>query len=154
MIRGGVYDWGRKADKPLLDNRLLLEGKRPVRWLRNDSLKTSPMPPAFVEFVGGDRVPGKVVQYRARANPDSQRSVEAGGPSEGHPAHLVLEPAPGLVMHRANQRLEIRLLLPWLRRIVWQRTGSGATSRAPSGCDPGASFPFVRCSSPSAASSC
>ena len=120
---GAVYDWGRKSDKPLINNQSLLDGPRPVRWLRDDEKALPLPPPAFVELVDGDRMPGKVVQYHAHE--DYATPADGGkAVARAQPAHLVVEAAPGSVMHRADQAAQIRVLLPWLRRIVWERSGN------------------------------
>ncbi len=118
-----VRDWGRKADNPRLDEQSLFDPAHPVRWLRDEQQDVPGTPAAFVEMVGGDRLPGKVVRYVPADDGTSPGAEESGGGARSLPAHLVVEPEPGSVLRFAGERPTIHVRAAWLRRIVWQRVG-------------------------------
>ena len=49
---------------PRLEGQPLLEPSNSFRWLRDRSLRLAELPPAYVEFHGGDRLPGMAIDYR------------------------------------------------------------------------------------------
>src|SRR5262245_58596110 len=42
----------------------LLSPANPFRWFRDRAVSLPDLPQAFIEFIGGDRLPGVVVDYR------------------------------------------------------------------------------------------
>ena len=113
-----ITGWGVHPGTPQLDNTSLQDAKRPLRWLRNLSLKPWRMPPTgggYIEFVGGDRIIGRVV--------GSRPSSEAGGVYT--PAHLLVAPAmslPAVSHSRLKQPTPLRVLIGSIRRIVMTET--------------------------------
>jgi hypothetical protein len=105
-----VAPWHEKNSQPRVKDRLLLDAKNHFRWLRDNSLPLPSPPDAFVEFYGGDRLPGRVVSFRHGGE----------SPYERLPPHLIVE-------HRREQnwpgtpRESVRVSTRWLRRVVWQR---------------------------------
>src|SRR6185503_6943015 len=59
-----VSPWHETAAQPTLGGQALLNPGNHVRWLRNNDLPLPVPPAAYVEFIGGDRLPGKVTGYR------------------------------------------------------------------------------------------
>jgi hypothetical protein len=59
----------------------LLNAGNHARWVRNNDLPLPAPPAAYVEFVGGDRLPGKVTAYRS--------GIE--NPLDRQPPHLLIE---------------------------------------------------------------
>lgn len=63
-----VQQWAATDERPTLAGRALLSPDNPVRWLANESLPVAPPPDAFLEFVGGDRLPGQIVRIEPSAS--------------------------------------------------------------------------------------
>ena len=119
-----ITGWGEHPGVPQLDNTSLQDPKRPLRWLRNLSLKPWRKPEAvsgYIEFVGGDRIVGRVVGARP--------SSDAGGVHT--PAHLLV--TFGTRSHsRSHSRWRwrsrsktpntVRVLIDGIRRIVMTPT--------------------------------
>jgi hypothetical protein len=106
-----VQKWFADNAQPQLGNHQLLDAKNPLRWLRDNALPPPSPPEAFVEFLGGDRLPGRVLEYR-----DGSES-----PYERLPAHFVIDQ--NRYELRTPPRESLRATTRWLRRVVWQRRG-------------------------------
>lgn len=108
-----VVDWGRREGQPTAGGKPLFDAKRPARWLVNPALERAAAMPQFVEFAGGDRLPGRVLAYErpATENPTA-------------PPHLLVVPSVALDMPGQPPRAHLRVLPDSLRRIVWDRRGS------------------------------
>lgn len=112
-----LSDWHRTDGMPRLQGHQLLEDARPLTALIDRWLPPQAAPPAFVELVTGDRLPGRVVGFRAGDE----------SPFEPQPAHFLVDvdaaenPAsPGSsLLQPAGQPL--RVDAAWVRRIVWRR---------------------------------
>lgn len=105
-----LRNWQDTAAQPVLNNKPLFDQANPVRWVIDTALKVSPTPTAFVEFFGGDRLPGAVVGAGTGLESKYNRL----------PAHLILERQawnfPGI-----QPTAPLRVLTRWVRRVVWQR---------------------------------
>lgn len=106
-----ITPWHYTGAHPKLGDRLLFEDDNPVRWLR-DVRVTETEPEAFVEFAGGDRLPGTVLRY-------VDRDETAHGEQT---SCLVVKPAVPLSAPNAH-RDEVRVSLRWVQRIIWQASG-------------------------------
>jgi hypothetical protein len=107
-----VLDWGRSDGRPSLAGKPLFDDKNPLRSLEDTTLPR-PIPlDRYVEFRGGDRLPGRVVRF---VDADAATSM---------PPHLVFEPTGELGLPQVFSRSEVRLLPDWVRRIV-NRSESG-----------------------------
>jgi hypothetical protein len=109
-----VVDWNSPEAKPKLADRLLFESKSPLRWLRDNRVEPSAVPEAYVEFLGGDRLPGKIVAW------DRGSDV----PYEPSLPHLLVETLTPVELPGVAPRGHVRVRTDWVRRIVWQRRGS------------------------------
>jgi len=88
-----IADWHDAAARPTIDGRPLFDEANPARWVIGGLLPTTgpgdrsaaagEEPAAFVEFVGGDRLPGTVVEHRSGLEDWSCRL----------PPHLVVKPS-------------------------------------------------------------
>ena len=104
-----VFGWGEHPGSPRLDITVLLDSKRPLRWLRDRSLKSwSPgqRGPAYIEFVGGDRLVGRIEGVR---------------PGDGLyvPAHLLVKPAAPLHQPVQGSPQYLRILPGRIQRVVF-----------------------------------
>lgn len=87
----------------------LFEPTNPIRWLRNDFPGPITMPSAFVELIGGDCIPGRVVGYQSGSeSPLGQR-----------PPHLLV--LPGFPVTAGLQTKPVRVIVADIRRVVFQR---------------------------------
>lgn len=106
---GKLGPWHDTRSVPKLQDRELFSPGNPVRWLLDQA--AIPVPPdRWVEFVGGDRLPGRVVAFR-----DGTQS-----PRHRLPPHLVVVPDQRVDAPDSPGRSEIRVTTAWLRRIVWK----------------------------------
>ena len=114
-----VYGWYEHPGSPRLDKSPLLAPNRRLRWLSDRTLVPWKAPErcgGYIEFVGGDRLVGRVV------------GGWAGGRIAGLyvPAHLLVKPATPL-HHPAWESLEeVRILPGRMERVVF-----GPPSRRP-----------------------
>jgi hypothetical protein len=108
-----LVDWQNSGSQPRLNDRPLFAGQG-VRWVQNQSLQTPILPDSFVEMVGGDRFPGRVLEYS-----DGTASYD-----ERLAAHLIVKPEIGVDYPDQIARSVVRVLASALRRVVWQRRGS------------------------------
>lgn len=105
---GELRDWHDEKAQPSLEGRKLFDEGNPFRWLVDAEAPPPPTPPAYVEFVGGDRLPGRVV------GAGSDSAFERSAP------HLLVEPAVQLDDPGANRSTRVRVETRSLRRVVWQ----------------------------------
>ena len=111
-----ITGWGGHPGSPRLDGASLQDAKRPLRWLRNRSLEPWRMLAecsGYIEFVGGDRIIGRVM--------GSRPSSDAGGIRT--PAHLLVIPASSSpAARRSRPPTPVRVLIGSIRRIVMTST--------------------------------
>ncbi len=108
-----VLDWNRLDARPTLAGRPLLDAKNPVCWLRDTRVEANPRPAPIVEFVGGDRLPGRVVGWAEHFTTD------------GSPTCLLVAPAIDIDLP-GQKREQIGVRLDLVRRVVWQPQTTGA----------------------------
>lgn len=105
-----LRNWHETAAQPVLNNKPLFDKANPARWVIDTALKVSSAPTAFVEFFGGDRLPGAVVGAASGAE---SRYVRL-------PPYLILERQAW--NYPGSQPVNpLRVLSRWVRRVVWQR---------------------------------
>ncbi len=113
IVGDKLSDWHDKNATPRLEGQPLLEPSNSLRWLRDRSLRQADLPVAYVELHGGDRLPGLVSGY-ASGKEQAFRPL---------PAHLVVQTAQAFEPPENRAVTEIRVAVPSVRRIVWQRRG-------------------------------
>lgn len=114
-----VRDWHDVNATPRIGNNALFDPNRPVRWLVRMDRPADATPTAFVEFVGGDRMPGEVVAYSSGAETPYRRL----------PPYFVVQPA--AAFRRPNTEFDppVRIEAGHVRRVVWQAaTGEPAAA--------------------------
>ncbi len=102
--------WHDTKSVPKLRDRELFGSSNPVRWIM-DLAAVPSEPDRWVEFAGGDRLPGRVVAFR-----DGTQS-----PRERLPPHLIVVPEQRVDAPDSSGRLEVRVSTAWVRRIVWRQ---------------------------------
>ena len=108
-----VQDWGGSDTEPALAGRMLFDAANPVRTIRDTRLIRPEPTASYVEFLGGDRLPGRVIGY-----------VPADA-APGVPAHLLVEPSIDLGFPQAFRREQVRVLVDWVSRIVQRPSAAG-----------------------------
>lgn len=110
-----VRDWHDVNATPRIGNNTLFDPNRPVRWVVRTDPPADVPPTAFIEFVGGDRMPGEVVAY----------STGAETPYRRLPPHFIVQPA--AAFRRPNTEFDppVRIESGHARRVVWQPTSGG-----------------------------
>ena len=109
-----LSDWHKPELTPRLDGQPLMEPNRPALWMLNRRLTPASPPPAFVEMISGDCLPGVAIDYRPSGEADV---VQTGD-------YWVVRPAVSLHPPRPAESPRIRVLADFVRRVVWQRGGS------------------------------
>ena len=113
-LRGDkVSGWHEHPASPRLDNTALFDAKRPLRWLRDDRLKAwrpGEGCPGYIEFVGGDRLVGRIAGVQ-------QADVIDG---VHVPAHLQVKPAAPLHDPAGGSPQYVRVLPQRIQRVVFR----------------------------------
>jgi hypothetical protein len=107
-----IADWQSPQKSPRLDATPLMDPQRPLRWLldrRAELPKTVASPPGVVEFVGGDRLPGRVAGFEAAT----------AGVDMAVPPHLLVETAAEWGNPLGRTRRQLRILPAAVRRVAW-----------------------------------
>ncbi len=120
-----ISGWHDRANMPSLDGVPLGGEGKALRWYQNRTL-TAAQPDedefGFVEFIGGDRLPGSVIGY---ASTDVDRDL--------HEPHLLIDcPQPWTAPNEPLRSNE-RVFLSFVQRIRW-------TSKTPRRLTPGTLF--------------
>ena len=106
-----LHRWNDRQSVPTLEGVSLIDPGNPVRWLRDRRLREKAyqyFAASFVEFVGGDRLPGKV--------------AGAGFETAGGTASCLLVDTEGAFAHPGGTGREYFRVLPSkVQRIVWRR---------------------------------
>lgn len=107
-----LTDWHQTNSVPKLQGKPLLDTEQPLRFLVDRSLPTYEEKGSWIEFATGDRLPGRVVGYRAGSD----------SPFVSVPPHFLVDlPAEfGSIIEPRNQPL--RVATSWVRRVVWRRS--------------------------------
>lgn len=121
MINGGIVrDWHDVNATPRIENFPLFDPNRPVDWLVRGIGGSDAVPAAYIEFVGGDRMPGEVIGH----SPGDE------SPYRRLPPHLLVRPA--FPVRRPNTEFDvpIRIKSEHIRRVVWQSIAAEPTPPA------------------------
>ncbi len=108
-----LRDWYDTKAEPKVADRKLFDPKNPARWVLDTSQAPSPPGTQFVEHVGGDRFPCRVIEYASGSENPYNRQLP----------HLLVEPSISIGWPDARQRRPSRVLTRWLRRVVWEARG-------------------------------
>ena len=111
-----LSNWYDGGGVPHLGNHSLLAPAAPFRWLRDRTRRLAELPESYVEFIGGDRLPGVVTGYS-----DGQED-----PYQPLPPHLIVRVALTFEPPENKPVPEIRVLTQYIKRIVWQKRNATA----------------------------
>ncbi len=105
-----ILDWDRPEGNPSASGQRLFDARNPVRMVLDTRLPTGAAE-SFIEFVGGDRLPGRVVGFL-----DSQQ------PSAGlGPPRLLIETSSNFDLPGVVGRTRLPVALDRVRRVVRAR---------------------------------
>ncbi len=108
-----LSSWDLTRKEGRLAGKNLFDPENPIRWLKNNSVPEPREPEAFVEFLGGDRLPGLTTAYRQGTEFPFQQIFP----------HLVVDSPAG--QGRGKKSSTYRVATEWIRRVVWRRAGRG-----------------------------
>ena len=111
VVAKTVQNWAVTKQQPVVAGKAIFDPKNPVRWLIDRTLPVVSLPNAFVEFVGGDRLPCEVLQF----------DPGTASPFEPQHPHLLVQPGIELDFAGRNRNAAVRVTTEWLRRVVWKR---------------------------------
>ncbi len=118
MVNGGIVrDWHDVNATPRIENFPLFDANRPVDWLVRGVVGSETTPSAYVEFVGGDRMPGEVIGH----SPGNE------SPYRRLPPHLLVRPAISVRRPNTEFDMPVRITSEHVRRVVWQSVASEPT---------------------------
>src|SRR5262245_4245009 len=60
-----LREWHDPQAEPRLDSRKLFFAGDRILWIEDNTIPPAAVPEAFVEFFGGDRLPGRVMEYQS-----------------------------------------------------------------------------------------
>ncbi len=103
--------WIARERKPTLGDRPIVEEPKLLRRVHRWGAATQPRVAERVEFIGGDRLTGRVVEYLPETT---------NGPSR--PAALVIEPRAAVDEPLADEPVRIRVPIERIRRVVWHES--------------------------------
>ncbi len=106
-----LQNWHDARSRPALEGTSLDNPANPLRWLRDRSLRGKAYKSSaasYVEFTGGDRLPGKVVSVIFN---------DYGGA----PSHLLVETEGQFARPGRIARKHVRVLSSKVQRVVWDR---------------------------------
>jgi len=118
MLAGGrridgerLRDWHADDELPRLDEQPLFE-KNNVRWLRDRHHWPAAKADAYLEFVGGDRLPGRVIDFEGGGDGNRPES-----------AHFIVATPVAVVPSAPSGEFLIRVRREPVERIVWKQVG-------------------------------
>ncbi len=111
-----IRDWHDQLAEPRLEGLKLFFPVDRVLWVEDNSIPQPATPQAYVEFFGGDRLPGRVTEYRS-----GQESIYRKSP----PSVVVIPDAAIDWPETKRDQAGLPVVARWLRRIVWQKREDG-----------------------------
>jgi hypothetical protein len=103
--------WHETKSSPKLAGRDLFDPAQPIRWVVDNSLAAAGPLDAMIELVGGDCLPGRVIGSSDGTQAPHRRVVP----------HVTVAVSMPVDWPGGPSRSNVRVTLPWLKRIVWQR---------------------------------
>jgi len=92
------------VDNPMLDRR------NAALWQRRRDPPSPPADEPYVEMIGGDRLPGEVVDFRFAGT----------SPYDVTPPHFVVQPSIDAALPAGWQRAKLRVIERFVRRVAWK----------------------------------
>lgn len=108
-----LTDWHAAGSQPKLDGRPLGGSQNRWRWIVDRHLELEEPPAKYIEFFGGDRLPCRVINYQK----------DTLWPGEPLPPHLLVQIADRLSSGGGPSNDQVRVVMEYVRRIVWNRRG-------------------------------
>lgn len=102
-----VKNWHDEKSSPQISGKPVWDEKTPCKWLLRENAAVAAAPVEYVEFFGGDRLPGRVVQAVG----------ESSEPFCRQPEHVIVETLLPLGFPDKNDRFAVSTR--WLQRVVF-----------------------------------
>lgn len=109
-----ILNWGDSNDEPELAGKRLFDRQASIRWILDAHAQPPQTPESYVEFLAGDRLPGRVVAGRPAEIVDE----------EFVPARLEVAPYTRVDWPEFRVRDRIPVLAAWVKRVVWKARSS------------------------------
>jgi hypothetical protein len=106
--------WHETKSSPKLAGRELFGPVLPIRWVVDNALSAAGPADAMIELAGGDCLPGRVVGFSDGTQAPDRRLTP----------HLTVAVSMPVDWPDGPSRSNVRVTLPWLKRIVWQRVAN------------------------------
>ena len=103
--------WHDREAEPRLDSRKLFFAGDRILWIEDNTISPAAVPEAFVEFFGGDRLPGRVMEYQSGNE----------SPVRTSPPHLLVAPEAAVDWPDFRRLSGVPVLTRGLKRVVWQK---------------------------------
>lgn len=107
-----ITAWEPERQSLRLDNRSWNADAPPLRWIIDRQSALSSQPTSWIETWTGDRLPGDVLHY-----------ADGTGGDYDQPPCLVMRSVTPTRPPAQEEGAIVRILLPWVRRIVWHNEG-------------------------------
>ncbi len=114
-------DWADDTVQPKLATLPIFDAAKPLRWVIDQAQPVTAAPKAFIEFAGGDVLPGIVADYE----PSQTDAFENLG------EYLVVEPTVSIDLPNVAPSGFVRVSTDWVQRIVWERLAGGPKDYRP-----------------------
>jgi hypothetical protein len=101
-----IDDWGAATAKPALAGRAIFDEQNPARLIVDIAQRRHRIDPPYIELQGGDRLAGRIVEFRAADD------------ETGTPSHFLFEPGLQFDLPSVFARPQIRVREAFVQRIV------------------------------------
>lgn len=109
-----VTEWHEPAAQPKLAGKPIFDATNPARSIIDTDLRPAPRGRAYVEFFGGDVLPGSVEAFASGAESPYRREFP----------HLLVDVQGAWGLPDAPRGAPVRVLERFVKRVVWQRRAS------------------------------
>lgn len=114
-------EWADETVQPKLAGALVFDPTKPFRWIIDQAQPLGISPKSYVEFVGGDVLPGVVSNYE----PTQSEAFENIG------EYLQVEPSVSVDLPQVAPSGFLRITTDWIQRIVWEHPPGGPSDYRP-----------------------
>ncbi len=114
-------EWADDTVQPKLAGALVFDPTKPFRWIIDQAQPLGVSPKSYVEFAGGDVLPGIVSDYEP-AQSDAFENIGE---------YLLVEPSVSVDLPQVAPSGFLRVSTEWIQRIVWEHPPGGPNDYRP-----------------------